>query len=353
VQDVHPKEGEKMTKTISDIAQLAGVAKSTVSRYLNGGSISEKTKNKIERIIEDTGYIPNTFAQSLKAKKTYIIGTIVPRLNSYAASQTLIGIDDQLRDLNYQMLISNTSQDLEREIESIYSMARQKVAGIILLATQITEHHLEAFSEIKIPVLLVGQQHKDIYSVIHDDYKGAYDLGRYVLANGHRKIAFLGVTEKDIAVGVNRKEGFKQAIKGVDGCEVKFYETSFKIDEAIEKVPSIIEEFSPTILVCATDNIALGAMKAAHLKGIRIPAELSITGFGGYDVTEIIHPSLTTVKFYYKDAGQAAAKNIVKLINGEEIAHETLSKYKIIERESVDNLFTEDYNSHKTGSKTF
>ncbi len=327
-----------MIKTISDIAQLSGVAKSTVSRYLNGGSVGEATKKKIERVIKETGYIPNTFAQSLKAKKPTIIGTIVPRLDSFATSQTLIGIDEQLRELNYQMLISNTSQDLEREIENIYSMARQKVAGIILLATQITDAHLEAFEQLQIPVLLVGQQHEDVFSVIHNDYDAAYELGRYILANGHRKIAFLGVTEKDIAVGVRRKEGFKRALEEVDDCEVKFYETSFKIDEAIEKVPSIIDEFHPTILVCATDNIALGAIKAAHLKGIKVPADLSITGFGGYDVTEIIHPSLTTVKFFYADAGKIAAQSMVKLLNGQTIAPVILSKYKITKRESVDNI---------------
>ncbi|MGG5255304.1 LacI family DNA-binding transcriptional regulator [Neobacillus sp. SM06] len=327
-----------MIKTISDIAQLSGVAKSTVSRYLNGGSVGEATKKKIERVIKETGYIPNTFAQSLKAKKPTIIGTIVPRLDSFATSQTLIGIDEQLRELNYQMLISNTSQDLEREIENIYSMARQKVAGIILLATQITDAHLEAFEQLQIPVLLVGQQHEDVFSVIHNDYDAAYELGRYILANGHRKIAFLGVTEKDIAVGVRRKEGFKRALEEVDDCEVKFYETSFKIDEAIEKVPSIIDEFHPTVLVCATDNIALGAIKATHLKGIKVPADLSITGFGGYDVTEIIHPSLTTVKFFYADAGKIAAQSMVKLLNGQTIAPVILSKYKITKRESVDNI---------------
>jgi LacI family transcriptional regulator, sucrose operon repressor len=325
--------------TIADIAQLAGVAKSTVSRYLNGGSVSETTKRKIEHVIKETGYTPNTFAQSLKAKKTNIIGTIVPRLDSYATSRTLIGIDEQLRELNYQMLISNTSQDLEREIENIYTLAKQKVAGIILLATQITDAHLEAFHQLQIPVLLVGQQHEDIYSLIHNDYEAAYEIGRYVLEKGHRKIAFLGVTEKDIAVGVKRKEGFKRAVQEKEDCEVRYYETSFNIGEALIKVPSIIDEFNPSILVCATDNIALGALKAAYSKGLRIPTDLSITGFGGYEVTEMMHPGLTTAKFYYKEAGRMAAQSMVKLVNGEEIAKLTLSNYEIIERESVDNRF--------------
>ncbi|PGZ93966.1 LacI family transcriptional regulator [Bacillus sp. AFS029533] len=323
--------------TISDIAKLAGVAKSTVSRYLNGGSVSEETKRKIENVIINTGYIPNTFAQSLKAKRTNIIGTVIPRLDSYAAAKTLIGIDEELRALNCQMLISNTSQDLDRELESIYGFARQKVAGIILMATQITDAHLEAFKKIQIPVILVGQLHHEIYSLIHQDYESGYEMGKYVLSKGHRNIAFLGVTEKDIAVGVRRKEGFKKALEEVVDCNVRFHETSFSMMEALKQATLIIEKYKPSIIVCATDNIALGVLKAASLKGLRIPEDLSITGFGGYDVTEVIHPGLTTIKYFYKDAGQVAARNIVKLVNGEDVNKVTHSKFKLIERESVDN----------------
>ncbi|GKU81878.1 LacI family DNA-binding transcriptional regulator [Niallia sp. NCCP-28] len=324
--------------TIADIAKLAGVAKSTVSRYLNDGSVSEATKKKIERVITETGYTPNAFAQSLKAKNTNIIGTIVPRLDSYATSRTLIGIDEQLKELNYQMLISNSNQHLETEIENIYTLAKQKVAGIILLAAELTEMHLEAFSKIDVPVLLVGQQHENIYSVIHDDYHAAYEMGKYILDKGHKKIAYLGVTEKDIAVGVKRKQGFKKSMKSALDCEVRYYETSFNIAEALEKVPEIIDSFQPSILVCATDNIALGAMKAASIKGLNIPKDLSITGFGGYEITEMIHPGLTTAKFFYREAGQLAARSIVKLVRTEEVELLNVSNFQLIYRESVDNL---------------
>jgi len=323
-------------KTIADIARLAGVAKSTVSRYLNGGSISESTKMKIELVINETGYVPNTFAQSLKAKKTNIIGTIIPRLDSFATTQMLIGIDEKLRDLNYQMLIANSSQNLEREIESIYSLYNQKVAGIILLATQITNAHLEAFDEIKIPVILVGQQEDTMYSLVHNDEAAAYDLGKFVLGNGHKKIAYLGVTEKDIAVGVKRKEGFKKAINEEGDCEVGYFETSFTVEDAEQRALEIIDAFQPSIIVCATDNIALGVLRAAQLKGLKVPTDLSITGFGGYDITGIFHPSITTVKIYYREAGQKAAGSLINLVNGKAIPQLILSNYKIIERESVD-----------------
>lgn len=326
-----------MSKTISDIAQIAGVAKSTVSRYLNGGSVSVNTRQKLEQVIRETGYVPNTFAQSLKAKNASIIGTIVPRLDSFATSHTLMGIDDQLRQFGYRMIISNTSQDMNREIEAIYELARQKIAGIILLAARITDDHLVAIQETGVPVLLVGQQHEQIHSLIHNDYEAGYDLGRYVLSKGHRRLVYLGVTEQDIAVGIRRKEGFARAVEEIGGCQVDYYETSFRIPDAREAAIDILSgDFDASVIVCATDNIALGVMKAAYQQGIRIPEELSVTGFGGYDVTEVVHPALTTVRYPYTEAGKIAARNIIHLVNNQQVKMVTTMDHQLLERESVD-----------------
>ncbi|MCM3172467.1 LacI family DNA-binding transcriptional regulator [Paenibacillus sp. MER 99-2] len=327
-----------MNKTISDIAQMAGVAKSTVSRFLNGGSVSENTRQKIEQIIKQYNYVPNTFAQSLKAKKTSIIGTVVPRLDSFATSQTLIGIDEELRNNQYQMLIANTSQDMKREIDGIYDFARQKVSGIILLAAEVTEAHLKAIEEIGIPVLLVGQQHPNIHSLVHNDDQAGYEMGKYIVQQGHRNIVYLGVTERDQAVGIHRKQGFKRAIAECGECQVTYHETSFKMSEAVVTAEAIVRDRKATIIVGATDNIALGVMKTAFSNKIRIPQELSITGFGGYDITEMIHPTLTTVKFHYLQAGKLAADHIIRLVQGGVVEKQTVLDVEIIPRESVDKL---------------
>ncbi len=326
-----------MSKTIADIARIAGVAKSTVSRYLNGGSVSTATRNKIEQVIKETGYVPNTFAQSLKAKTANIIGTIVPRLDSFATSHTLMGIDDQLRNQGCRMLITNTSQDMNREIEAIYELARQKISGIILLAARITDEHLEAIQTTDIPVLLVGQQHEQIHSLIHNDYDAGYELGRYVLDRGHRRLAYLGVTEQDIAVGVRRKQGFARAVEETGECTVAYYETSFRMSDARQYALQLLQKpLDATIIVCATDNIALGVMKAAHELGIEIPQQLSITGFGGYDVTEVVHPALTTIRYPYQEAGKIAAQDIVKLVHRQHVQMVTVMDYELLQRESVD-----------------
>ncbi|MMZ46156.1 Catabolite control protein A [compost metagenome] len=338
-----------MNKTIADIAQMAGVSKSTVSRFLNGGSVSVDTKRKIEKVVKATGYVPNAFAQSLKAKRTNIIGTVVPRLDSFATSHTLMGIDEELRSQHYQMLISNTSQDVQREIEAIYELGRQKISGIILLAAQITDDHLTAIRDIGIPVLLVGQQHEQLHSLIHDDYRAGYDIGTYVLSQGHREIAYVGVTEKDVAVGVQRKEGFRQAVRDAlptesctddamqaAGYDIRYYETGFKMSDARIAASAILDHFKPSLMVCATDNIALGVINAAYSRGIVIPSDLSVTGFGGYDITEVIHPALTTVQYPYMEAGRVAAQNIVRLVEHKTVEQVTVMDYSLIERESVD-----------------
>lgn len=327
-----------MNKTISDIAQMAGVAKSTVSRYLNGGPVSEQTRQKIEHIIKEQNYVPNTFAQSLKAKRTTIIGTVVPRLDSFATSQTLMGIDKELRAAHYQMQIANANQDIDREIEAIYDFARQKISGIILLAAQVTPAHLTAIKEIKIPVILVGQQHERLYSLVHNDDQAGYLMGQHILAKGHRNIVYLGVTEKDEAVGIRRKKGFQTALAACTGCSVRYYETSFKMSEAVTAAAQIFETPLPSVIVCATDNIALGVLKAAHMQNIRIPEDLSVTGFGGYDITEIIHPALTTVKYRYFQAGQQAARSMMDLVLDKKVPPLSVMDVELIERESVDNL---------------
>ncbi|AIQ51375.1 LacI family DNA-binding transcriptional regulator [Paenibacillus sp. FSL R7-0331] len=322
--------------TISDIARLSGVAKSTVSRYLNGGSVGGDTRIKIEKIIRENGYIPNSFAQSLKTKRPNIIGTVVPRLDSYASSRTLMGIDEQLLALDYEMMILNSDRNPEREVANLYSLARQKVAGIILLATEISEEHITAFQKLQVPILLVGQQYPGIYSLIHDDEQSAYDLCQLMLKKRHRHIAFLGVTEKDKAVGIGRKKGFIKATSEYKDVKATCYETGFGIEEAQIKAEEIIRQDKPTAWMCATDNIALGVLKAAHNLGLSVPDDFSITGFGDYEIAGIMHPGLTTVNFFYQETGRTAASSMFKLVNGQLVEKVMHSQYKIIERESLD-----------------
>ncbi|WP_214795108.1 MULTISPECIES: LacI family DNA-binding transcriptional regulator [unclassified Exiguobacterium] len=324
--------------TIKDIAEIAGVAKSTVSRYLNGGSVGKATREKLDRVIRETNYEPNQFAQSLKSKQTKMIGVIVPRLDSYAASRTMMGIDERLTERGYQMLVVNTAQQTEREIEQLYNLAKQKVAGIIWLGTTVTERHIEAIEAIQIPVLLIGQQHDNVHSLVYPDYEAAYALGTRFTEWGHRNVVYVGVSEADIAVGQNRRDGFLKALHEA-GAHVNLVQTTFKIEDAIPVGEQLAKEIDSTsLIICATDNIALGVLKGLANQGISVPNDVSVSGFGGYDFTEVLHPSITTVHLPYRRTGAKSADMMLQLLHGDDVPMKTFTIFELKVRESVDKI---------------
>lgn len=315
---------------ILDIAKLAGVSKSTVSRYLNGGSVSDKTRQKIDKIVQETGYAPNQFAQSLKAKRTNMIGVVVPRLNSFASNETLLGIETYLRQQNYQTLIANTDLSNALELNAIKTFHTSKVDGIILLATEVTAEHIALIETIQKPFLLVGQQHNQIHSIIQNDFEAGVAIGKYFKDLKFNKIAYLGVPETDIAVGQSRKQGVKKGY----AQSIDIYETSFKLQDATEASRNLVHQYEAVI--CATDNIALGVLKAAQQQDIEVPKKLSITGFGGYETTSIVTPMITTINFPYFQTGELAAESILNLIDEKEVPLLQEMTFTLDEKESVD-----------------
>lgn len=289
--------------TINDIAKMAGVAKSTVSRYLNGGSVSDKTRQKLTEIIQETGYRPNVFAQSLKAKKTGIIGVVIPRLGSAATDAILKGLDRVARLQNQRIFIVNTDQDSKREIEAIEVLAKQKVDYIILIATLLGDEHLQIIEQIDTPVVVLGQSSEKIPAVRYDDYGAGRLIGEHIKQLGHKHVLYIGVSESDQAVGVERKQGVLDSLDNT-GVVVDIMETTFHLQDAYRIGLSILPFTKATYIVAATDNIALGLLKAAYECGKKVPTDISLSGFGGYESAAAVHPALTTIAFPYEEAGE-------------------------------------------------
>ncbi|HBG9097748.1 TPA: LacI family DNA-binding transcriptional regulator [Clostridioides difficile] len=290
--------------TINDIAGLAGVSKSTVSRYLNNKDISDSTKEKIKTIIDEYGYEPNAFAQSLRAKKTYFIGIIAPCLDSFVKSKIMMAIDEELKELKYTSLIINTSRKIRSEIDSISKLARLKVDGI--------------------------------NSIVNDDYGAGYKMGQYIATKGYKNIVYLGVDESDISVGSNRKNGVLNGLKD-KGYDAKVFYTDFDQETSIQKSGEMLENENPDMIICATDTIAIATMKEINKRGKNIPQDISVAGFGGYDVLSIISPKLTTIKFENESAGKVAANTIVNLIQERKEPLLKEIKFELIEGESTIN----------------
>lgn len=321
--------------TMSDIAKIAGVGKSTVSRYFNGGYIKESTRLKLKKFIEEYDYEPSALAQSLKAKYTRTIGIVVPCLDSITTSRVLMVMDEYLKEHGYTTLIVNTNHNELRELTSIEQLWRMNVDGIILMATNVTMAHQNIAAKIDIPLIFVAQRFKLGTSIINDDYNAGYEVGKYGADRGHRDICYIGVTRKDEAVGIYRKDGVVNGLKDNGAEKIDFLESDFSLEKAYHLAKEYLQHKQPTLIIGATDNIALGCYKAINELGLKMPEDISLIGFGGYETSLFINPSLTTIRFNNEKMGIRAGKTIIDLIEENPVDDLQLIDYQLIEGRSV------------------
>ena len=243
-----------------------------------------------------------------------MIGVIVPRVDSAATALTLMGIDEVIEELNYELIMNNARQDSKREIKAIEGFARNKVAGIILIATEITTEHIKAIKNCPVPVVIVGQEHDEIHSVIHDDYQAGFELVQNLAALGYHELTYVGVSKRDHAVGVVRKNGIFSGAKAHQFDKIEQLEGDFSTQKALNIGMDLFKDQTHSLVVAATDNLAVALMKAAQQCSRKIPDEVAIAGFGGYEIGQFMNPTLTTVEYQFKEAGRVSMKVLEKLI---------------------------------------
>ena len=253
--------------TIKEIAKLAGVSSAAVSRYLNGGYVSDEKKEQIKKVIDETGYQPSAQARMLRTKKACLIGVVVPKINSESISRITVGIETVLSERNYQMLLAGTDNT---------------PAKIILVGTMITAEHRRFLKESKVPVVVIGQHTKYANCIYHDDYGAGEAMGCAVSAKSRKEIAYIGVSREDKAAGAAREDGFREGLKR-SGKELKdgYYKVAeFTTESGYEKVLELLnEKHDIDIISCATDTIAAGAIEAIHTYvGSQIPKNVEDTG---------------------------------------------------------------------------
>ena len=325
--------------TIVDIAKMAGVGTTTVSRYFNGGNLKKETRERIKEIVDKYNYTPNTFAKALKSTDSKIIGVIVPCLHSYISGNTLKYLDKELKENNYETLIMNANFDENKQLEYIKKLARMNVDGIILLPTTMSKAYESTIKSIDVPVVVLGQEGEYTYSVEYNDFNAARDLTNYVLASGHKKIAYLGVGEDDIAVGYYRKLGVLRALEKYNLEPENILITNFGMEEGYEIVKENIEKLKEdSCLICATDNLAYGAIKALEEEGLNVGEDYSVAAFGDYTSSALLKSPLTTIKFDLKDAAKQTVEMLLNVIKKEETAMKLLIGYELKIRDSVVDL---------------
>ncbi len=331
------KEGNVLT--IAEIAKLAGVSRAAVSRYLNNGYISEEKKQKIKKVIEQTGYRPSLQAQTLRTKKSKLIGIVLPKINSETISRIVAGISQVLSEKGFQILLANTENNVQKELEYLNVFQNNNVEGIIFIATLLNKEHKNIIKQIDVPVVIIGQKVDYTSCIYHNDYLAAKQLTEIMICNGRKKIAYIGVTVKDKAAGLERKKGYLDALKSyhIVANENIMTESDFSMESGYDAMKRLLEQDEHIdAIFCATDFIAVGAIKYLKEKQINIPQQIQIVGIGHTKLSEIITPTLTTAHFYYKTSGQDGAQMLLDLLKEQKkVIKEVKLGFEIIEQQST------------------
>lgn len=324
---------------ISEFAEYAGVSKSAVSRYFNNGYLSDDKRGKIEKAIEETGYSPSFSAQAIKTRVTKLVGVILPKLSSESCARITEGISEVLYEHGYQILLVNTANDHNKEIEYLDLFRQNKVDGVIFLASIFTDTHRSLLNKMHIPVVIVGQQYKGFSCVCHDDYGAAYALTKLMLHKGAERPAYIGVTDDDKAAGEARHKGFLKALSDNNIKLDKRYSviSEFNIDSGYSCAEKILSYSNrPDCIFCATDNIAAGAVSYCRENGIKVPEDIMICGVGDSKISTVTAVPLTSARLHYKTAGAEAAQMLLNSIGKAAIVPKIMKlDYEIAEREST------------------
>jgi DNA-binding LacI/PurR family transcriptional regulator len=311
----------KMSTTIKDIARQAGVSHTTVSRALHHSPlISEDTTQRIQAIALELNYHPSVAARSLKTNRTQALGVIVSHIDDPFFSEILQGIDDVAQANGYSLFIAASQHDLGREKAIMQTMREHRVDGVILCSPRFARELAHPLYSPEIPLVAINNQAVDDYhySIYHDDVDGAQQASTHLIHLGHRQIAFLG----DSTSGRTTQErltGYRQTMLSA-GLEI--YEAYIHLVpgsgllQGYEAANYFLGlEHVPSALLCYNDMMAVGVLKRLHQERIRVPEDISVTGFDNIAVSEYTSPPLTTIDQPKRFLGAEAARMMLEQLN--------------------------------------
>ena len=327
--------------TIKDIAEKAGVSVNTVSRALNNKpDINPKTKEKIEKIAEELGYVKNSYATMLKSQISNTIGVIVPDSSNPFFSEVFKGIDKAAKEKDYQIIMMNSEGIYENEEKFIRTLLERRVDGILLFPMQKSYEDIKDLIKERFPIILVGREFDgwDVDQIFSDEIKGGYIATKYLLEKGCNKIKMI-TDELYNSASYGRIQGFKKALteKGlkVQNEDIKICDKiheGYHIQAGYDEVMKMItqkEKFDG--IFCYNDLIAYGAIKALKEHGIRIPNDVRIVGYDDITFSNLIEPELTTVRVNKTEMGYEAFNMIYKRIKAKRMDNSFVKKILDVE----------------------
>ncbi|SFB96902.1 transcriptional regulator, LacI family [Bacillus sp. OV322] len=335
-----------MAVTIKDVAKLANVAPSTVSRVIaNNPRISDKTKNRVREAMNQLGYHPNFIARSLANQSTRVIGLVLPSstdiyFQNPFFSTVLRGLSEGAHEKQYALQI-NTGKTEEEIYEGVVHMVQGgRVDGIVLLYSKIEDGIIAYLRERKFPFTVIGKPSDHVEEITHvdnDNYRASKEATDYLIKLGHEKIGFIG-GKLNLVVTVERLLGYKESLQEaqIGLNEAYIIHEEFLREggqEAIKELISLIDP--PTALVVADDLMAIGVVNTLTEMGMIVPDHVSIISFNNVLFAELSRPPLTSVDINIFDLGYQAAKSLItKLENPCEPEKRIIIPHQLVERVS-------------------
>lgn len=305
--------------SIKDIARLAHVSHSTVSRALaNSPLVNRETAERIRRLAAKTGYCPSEVARSLVMRRTRTIGVVVSNIADPFVAEVVEGIESAANDHDYSVFLANSNADPDREVKVVRSFHERRVDGIVVTASRVGAVYVPMLSELRVPIVLVNNQHPSefVHSVTIANFEASRELTRHLIALGHKRIAYIGDRFGNQS-DTDRFGGYRAALNEAD--------VPFQPDLVVhgdghpEGGSSGMERLfaagdSPTAVFCYNDMTALGALRVIRARGLRIPQDISVAGFDDLYLAQYVEPPLTTVRQPKQAMGRMAMETLFKLL---------------------------------------
>lgn len=335
---------------INDIARLAGVGIGTVSRVLNNHEdVSDKTRVKVLKIIEDNHYVPSNSARILKMNNTKNVGVLVRGVFNPFFSEIIDIMRKDIEKAGYFMVLHQSDlADEKEELNNILAFIKDsKLQGLIYLGAQIEGVDNETFSKVNIPLIFasantVYDERIDTFSTITiENDKAAYRGVQHLIKKGHREIAIILGNESDMGIGKRRFEGYLKALcdNGIVFNDSNVVYGEYDYEGAYVKTKELLTNNKGiTAIFAISDIMAVGAARAISDSGLVLGSEIALIGFDGMDITKYYTPSITTIEQPKREIAICATEVLFDMLNGKSKHKHLILDTKLIERESCNEI---------------
>ena len=330
---------------IRDIARLSGVGVSTVSRVLNNhNDVKASTREKVMKVIRECNYIPNNSARILKQNNTNHIGVLVKGVFNPLFSEMTNIIGNIINASKYIMILEQNDYTFEDDFDTLQSFIKEKrLQGVICLGGNFETVTEKRIRSLEVPVVLTSVNTKFVLeeggysSVGIDNDDAAYNATRYLIENGHKKIAVMIGEQNDLGISWSRLSGFKRAIEenNLEFDTDKILVGDYNSETAYEVMRAFLKEHGDiTAIFAISDIMAMGIAKAIVDEGLKIGEDISLIGFDGMDISKYYNPGITTVRQPKIEMAQKSAELLLSLLNGDEENKHIVLGTELIVRES-------------------